>query len=38
LHGKTGGRGENIYCAILIAKYKRVGAIKEVLNARNGIN
>jgi len=36
---KQGGRGEAIYCAILIAKYKGRGfAIKEVLNAKNSID
>jgi len=34
-----GGRGETIYCAILIAKYNGGGvAIKEVLNAKNSID
>jgi len=29
-----GGRGKTIYCAILIAKYNRGGAMKDVLNAK----
>jgi len=32
------GRGEAIYCAILIAKYNGGGAIKEVLNAKKSID
>jgi len=36
---KQGGRGETIYCAILIAKYKEGGvAIKEVFSANNSID
>ena len=32
------GWGKTIYCAILIAKYNRGGAMKDVLNAMNIIN
>ena len=33
-----GGRGETIYCAILIEKYNGGGRIKEVLNVKNSID
>jgi len=37
--GAQGGRGETIYCALLIAKYNGGGVvIKEVLNAENSID
>jgi len=39
LNGKTGGRGETVFCAILIAKYNGGGgAIEEVSNAKNSID
>jgi len=38
LNGKTGGAGETIYRALLIGKYNKGDAIKNVLNAKNSID
>jgi len=35
---KQGGRGETVYCAVLLAKYNEGVAIDETLNAKHSID